>query len=96
MDEIKEVEDAAAELIPAAVLRHREAGVLTWALLHQIESEVLDEIVASGEHRKVIVNMIRAAPAMGFPRDDRPVSLTGHDILPILFDDIIDCWNRTH
>lgn len=96
MDEILQVEAAAAELIPAAVLRHREAGILTWALLHQIESEVLAEIEASGEHRKVIVNMIRAAPALGFKCDDSPVSLAGHQVLPILFDDIVDCWNCTH
>lgn len=91
MNELDNIEKDAVQLIPRVVQHHREAGILTWALLHRIEREVIDEIAKSGQYRPVMLNMIRATPLMGYPNDDRPVSLVGHEILPLLFDDIVQC-----
>lgn len=40
MDVLFSALETVKEAVPAVVLRHRAAGILTWALLHTIESEV--------------------------------------------------------
>ena len=81
---------------PAAVLRHRSAGVLTWALIHQIESEVLAEVASSRKHSSQLLGLLSASPAMGYPKDDRPVSFEGHDVVPSVFGEIYAEWNRVN
>jgi hypothetical protein len=82
--------------VPAAVRRHRAVGTLTWALIHKIEAEILDEVAATGKHSARMLGMLRASPAMGYPKDDRPVSLEGHEVVPTVFGAIYVEWNRTN
>ncbi|MUI10921.1 DUF2471 family protein [Massilia dura] len=96
MDEFELADQAVRAITQSVVLRYRTVGVLTWALLHQIEAEVLDEAARSGEHDQAVLNMMRAPAAMVYPRDDRPVSFTGHSFLPIVFSEVKDAWNRLH
>uniref|UniRef100_UPI003F50B1EE DUF2471 family protein n=1 Tax=Caballeronia sp. LjRoot34 TaxID=3342325 RepID=UPI003F50B1EE len=96
MDVLFAADAAVREAVPAVVQRHRTAGVLTWALLHKIEGEVLAEVAASGNHSKRILDMIRAPDALGYPKDDRPASFVGHDFVPIVFGAIEDAWRRVN
>jgi hypothetical protein len=96
MDELFAAEVAVREAVPAVVQRHRPAGVLTWELLHRIESEVLAEVAATGQHNKRILEMLRAPAALSYPRDDRPASFKGHDFTPIVFEAIDEAWRRVN
>jgi hypothetical protein len=96
MDVLFAADAAVREAVPAIVLRHRSAGVLTWALIHQIESEVLAEVAASGKHSPRMLNMLRAPAALDYPKDDRPVSFQGHDFVPPVFGAIDDAWRRVN
>jgi hypothetical protein len=79
--------------VPAVVRRHRAAGTLTWALIHTIEAEIVDEVAVTGKHSARLLGMLRASPAMGYPKDDRPVSLEGHEVVPTVFGAIYAEWN---
>jgi hypothetical protein len=96
MDALYAADAALKEAVPAAVLRHRAAGTLTWALIHQIESEVLAEVSSTGKHSARTLGMLRASPAMFYPKDDRPVSFEGHDVVPSVFGAIYAEWNRVN
>jgi hypothetical protein len=50
MDVLFAADAAVRDAVPAVVQRHRSAGVLTWALLHSIEAEVLADVAATGKH----------------------------------------------
>jgi len=95
-DELTAAGEAAGRIVLEIVSRHRCAGFLTWALLHQMESEVLAELRARGEHPASALNMIRSAPVLGYPNDDRPVSFSGASIVPIIFGQIEEAWNLVH
>ncbi|SAL50020.1 hypothetical protein AWB70_04007 [Caballeronia cordobensis] len=82
------------EAVPTIVRRYRAGGVLTWAILHQIEADVLAEVAATGKYSYRLLNMLRASPALGYPKDDRPVSFEGHDFVPPVFGAIDDAWRR--
>jgi hypothetical protein len=94
MDALYAADADLKEAVPAAVLRHRAAGALTWALIHQIESEVLAEVASAGKHSPRMLGMLKASPAMGYPRNDRQVSFEGHDVIPSVFGAIYGEWNR--
>jgi hypothetical protein len=96
MDALYAADAGLKKAVPAAVLRHRSAGVLTWALIHEIELEVLTEVASSGKHSNRMLGMLRASPAMGYPKDDRPVSFEGHDVVPSVFGVIYAEWNRVN
>ena len=96
MDPLFAANAAVKEVVPAVVLRHRATGILTWALLHQIESEVLAEVAATGKHSRRILDMLRAPEALDYPKDNRPVSFEGHDFVPIVFGAIDDAWRRVN
>ena len=96
MDDLEKAAAAVKDALPEIILRHRAAGVLTWALLHQIEREVLEEVADDGEHDRQTLNMLRSVPAMGYPTDDRPVSFTGHEAISSAFAMIFDAWRRVH
>ncbi|MES2260564.1 MAG: DUF2471 family protein [Pseudomonadota bacterium] len=96
MDEILAARTAVEGTATCVVLRHRDAGVLTWALLRQIEREVLTEVAAAGQHGAQVLAMLRAPAEMGYPSDDRPVSFQGHEFVPIAFNAIVEAWNRGH
>lgn len=95
-DDLDAAGEAAKRAVPGVVLRHRSSGTLTWALLHQMEAEVLAELVASGEHPAVVLQMIRSAPVFGYPVDDRPVSFGGASVVPVIFGQIEEVWNWVH
>jgi hypothetical protein len=96
MDMLFAALETVKEGVPAVVLRHRAAGILTWALLHTIESEVLAEISATGKHSVQMLNMLRAPAALDYPKDERPVSFEGHDFIPPVFGAISDAWQRVN
>ena len=89
-------EAAVRDAAPAVVQRHRSAGVLTWALLHTMEVEVLADVAATGKHSKRILDMIRAPAALDYPKDEREASFEGHDVVPIVFRAIEDAWRRVN
>jgi hypothetical protein len=94
MDQLFAADAAVKEAVPAVVSRYRAAGVLTWAILHQIEADVLAEVAATGKYSHRLLNMLRASPALDYPKDDRPVSFEGHDFVPPVFGAIDDAWGR--
>lgn len=96
MEALFAAEAAVREVVPGVVLRHRSKGILTWALLHQIESEVLAEVLSTGKYSKRLLGMLRAPEALGYPNDDRPASFEGHDFAPIIFGAIADAWAKVN
>jgi hypothetical protein len=95
-DDLAAADEAAKRAVPAVVMLYRETSALTWALLHQMELEVLTELAASGEHPEFILNMIRSAPVLGYPSDDRPASFGAAAVMPIIFRQIEKVWNAVH
>ncbi|MFM0334836.1 DUF2471 family protein [Paraburkholderia strydomiana] len=77
MDTLIAADGAVREALPAIVRRYRSAGVLTWALLHEIEADVLAHLASTGQHRKRVLDLIRAPASLNYPRDERPASLKG-------------------
>jgi hypothetical protein len=96
MDGLFSALETAKEAVPSVVLRHRAAGILTGALLHTIESEVLADISATGSHSVQLLNMLRAPAAMDYQKDERPVPFEGHDFVPPVFAAIDDAWRRVN
>ena len=96
MDDFAIAEKAVRAITENVVSRHRTAGVLTWSLMHQIESEVIEEAVLSGEHDPDVLNMMRAPMVMPYPRDNRAVSFAGHTAIPIVYGEVLAAWNRVH
>lgn len=82
-----DAEDAIKRAVPLIVRRHRAANVFSWRLLHQIESEVIAEVSASGRHSKRLLDMLRSSEFMGYPKDDKEVPLKGHDVVAIVFNE---------
>ncbi|WP_141839325.1 DUF2471 domain-containing protein [Herbaspirillum sp. SJZ107] len=83
-------------IVPAVVARHRERGTLTWALLHQLESEVVDLAVEVGDQDKDILRMMKASPLFGYPNNQQPASFEGHEVVPPIMNAIERTWRRTH
>lgn len=96
LEDLDAVDEAARLIVPRVVMRYREAGVLTWALMHQIEAEVLDALDATGVHPKAALSMIRASPAMRYPTDDKPASFGNASVVPAIFLQIEEAWNCVH
>ncbi|WP_454744035.1 DUF2471 family protein [Cupriavidus necator] len=82
------------EALPPIIRRHRESGHLTWHLLHQIEAEVLADVAASGKHNPQVLRMMRAPAVLQYPKDERPASFVGHDVVRIVFAAIAAAWQR--
>lgn len=91
-----DAEAAAQEVVPRVVARHRAKGILTWRLIHQIEEEVLAEVLSGGRFSERLLKMICAPAALSYPNDDRPVSFEGHDFVPIVFAAIDQAWRQVH
>ncbi|WNC95184.1 DUF2471 family protein (plasmid) [Paraburkholderia sp. FT54] len=96
MDALYAADADLKDAVPAAVLRHSAAGALTWTLIHQIGSEVLAEVASSGKHSARMLGILKASPAMGYPKDDRPVSFEGLDVVPSVFGASYAEWNRVN
>ena len=96
IDELSRADDEVREIVPAIVSRHRSVGTLTWALLHEIESEVIDVLTAQGNYSKQVLNMMRAPKVIGYPTDNRPVSFEGHGAVALIFSAIEKAWNKVH
>ena len=96
LEDLDAADEAARRLVPRVVMRYREAGVLTWALMHQIEDEVLAELDATGAHPKATLSMIRSSPVFGYPRDERPASFGDASVVPSIFLQIEKAWNLVH
>lgn len=91
---LNKAEYAIKDVVPAIVRRHRAAGILTWRLMHQIEDEVIAEISATDRHSPRMLSMLRSSGLMEYPKDDREVSLEGHEVIPIVFAEIHKAWCR--
>lgn len=87
-------DDAIREIAPAVVRRHRAAGILTWRLMHQMESELFAELEATGRHSPQMLRMMRSQGVMGYPKDDREFSLEGHEVVPAAFIALEEAWAR--
>ncbi|MGZ3349636.1 MAG: DUF2471 family protein [Xanthobacteraceae bacterium] len=96
LEDLEAADDAARKVVPRIVMRYREAGVLTWALMHRIEAEVLDELEATGVHPEAALSMIRSSPLLQYPKDDRPASFGNAAFVPIIFGRIEGEWKRVH
>lgn len=94
MDALFAADAAVKEAVPAVVRRHKSAGLLTWALIHMIETEVLADVAATGTYSKRILDMTRAPAVLDYPKDESPASFEGHGFVPIVFDAIEDAWRR--
>jgi hypothetical protein len=95
-DELDAVERDAETIIPRIVLQHRDAGILTWALLHKIEAETFAALAATGSHAADAINMLRSSGLMQYPTDEREVSFKGHEVLPTIFSMVEKEWLRVH
>jgi hypothetical protein len=95
-EELKAADEAAGRIVPEIVMHNRCSGILTWALLHRIENEVFAKLEASREHPQWVLNMLRSAPVLGYPIDDRPVAFSNASILPVIFRQIEKAWNLVH
>jgi hypothetical protein len=96
MDILFAADAAVKEAIPAVIQRYRSVGVLTWALLRQIESEVLADVAATNRFSARMLEMLRAPASLDFPKDDRPVSFEGRDFVPPVFSAIDEAWRRVN
>ena len=96
MEEIRATCAALEEAAVPIVSLHREAGILTWSLLHLMASEVLAQVAATGVHDPEALSMLRVPEDMPYPRDLRPVSFKGHELIPFVFTAIELAWNRVH
>jgi hypothetical protein len=94
MESMIAVDAAVRETLPTIVGRYRSAGVLTCALLHDIEADVLAHLASTGQHRKRVLNLIRAPASLDYPRDERPASFEGCDLVPAVFQAIEEVWRR--
>ncbi len=56
----------------------------------------MHEVIQSGKHSPAFLRMLRASPALGYPKDDRPADFTGHEVMPVTFSAIQDAWNRVN
>lgn len=94
MDLLQSAEKAVIEALPPIIRRHRENGLLTWRLLHQIEAEVLADVAAGGKHNPGVLRMISAPAVLAYPKDDRAASFEGHTAMPVVFAAIAAAWKR--
>jgi hypothetical protein len=85
MDLLIAADAAVRDALPALVGRYKSAGALTWALLYKIEADVLTHLAATGEHPKRVLDLIRAPAERNHPRNERPASFEGHDLVPVVF-----------
>jgi len=96
MDSIQAAEAAIIQATPAIVAKHRDAGILTWKLIHQIENEVMHQVGQSGKHAPNLLRMLKASPFLGYPKADTPADFSGSEAVPITFSAIHDAWNRVN
>lgn len=96
LEDLDAVDEAARQVVPGVVMRYRESSILTWALVHQIEAEVLDVLEATGVHPRAALSMIRSSPVFRYPQDERPASFGNASAVPAIFLQIERVWNRVH
>ena len=94
MDLLIAADAAVRDALPALVGRYKSAGALTWEVLYKIEADVLAHLAATGEHPKRVLDVIRAPAERNHPRDERPASFEGHDLVPVVFQAIEEAWRR--
>ncbi|MBT2793606.1 DUF2471 domain-containing protein [Paraburkholderia strydomiana] len=94
MDSMIAADAAVREALPAIVGKYRSSGVLTWALLHEIEADVMAHLASTGQHRKRVLDLIRAPVRVDYPEDERPVSFEGCDLVSVVFQAIEEVWRR--
>lgn len=63
---------------------------------HQIESEVLEKALTSGQLSATVVRTIQSHDAFKYPRDEHLVSFKGHGLMPILFGAIQEARRVVH
>lgn len=95
-DEVDAVVKSAKTIVPHVVARHREKGILTWALLRHMEDEVLAALEATEVHSDSTLRMICSSPVCRYPKDERPVSFAGHTVIPTIFGQIDKAWKFVH
>ncbi|MFY2090296.1 DUF2471 family protein [Achromobacter xylosoxidans] len=96
LDSLEDIKCAIDAALPAIIARHRAAGRLTWRLIHQIEDEVMTELVATGRYDPVMLRMVTASHWMGYPKSDEPVDFGDSNVRAVTFSAIEDAWAVTH
>ncbi|RJF96464.1 DUF2471 family protein [Noviherbaspirillum cavernae] len=91
------VKERLALAVNTIVERHRTAGdVLTWRLVHQIESEALDMLMQSRDLDVEYIRMVRSSRWGYVPRVDEPADLETHDELPVALTLIQHAYHTSH
>ncbi|MCH1990021.1 DUF2471 domain-containing protein [Achromobacter xylosoxidans] len=93
---IESVDRSIRDALPQVIARHRNAGPLTWRLLHRIQAEVLADVAATRRYAPHILRMAVAPAVMQYPTDDSVVDFGESNAIPMAFAAITDVWNRLH
>ncbi|MFM0140138.1 DUF2471 domain-containing protein [Caballeronia grimmiae] len=72
MDAMIALDTAIRDALPDTVARYRSASVLTRALLHEIEADLLKQLAITGHHSKWVPELIRTTPLFDDPNDEGP------------------------
>jgi hypothetical protein len=94
MDSMIAADAAVRDALPAILGRYRSASVLSWALPHEIEADVLAHLASTGDHSKRVIDLIRAPATWDYRGDERPASFAGCDVAPVVFRAIEQTWRR--
>ncbi|WP_019140463.1 DUF2471 family protein [Noviherbaspirillum massiliense] len=83
--------------VNSIVERHRTDGkVLTWQLVHEIESEALATLEQAGDLDRKYIRMMRSSRWGYVPKVDEPADLKRHKALPEALVMIRAAYQRTH
>jgi len=79
------------------VERHRTTGqVLTWRLLHEIETEALKKLEEAGDLDIKYIHMMRSSRWGSIPKVDLPADLKGYKALPVALTMISYAYSTSH
>jgi hypothetical protein len=92
VDSLLLAEGAVREALPAIVRRYRADHVLTWAVLHEIDTEVRFLLTSSGKHNPRIVNLICGSAQSNYPKSNRPVSIQDLGLVTMSLQATIRAW----
>jgi hypothetical protein len=91
------VEERLKLAVDSIVERHRTAGqVLTWELVHKIESEALKTLQQAGDLEPRYIRMVRSSSWGYVPKIDEPADLKSHKSLPIALTMIERAYHTSH
>ncbi|HJW57353.1 MAG TPA: hypothetical protein VJ577_18985 [Burkholderiaceae bacterium] len=91
------VRERLALAVNTIVERHRTDGrILTWRLVHEIESEALKKLEQAGDLDIKYIRMMRSSRWGSVPRVDQPADLQSHQALPVALTLIRHAYHTSH